>query len=367
MRNLIPVICFCLMLFALTSCGGETTPEPEETGLAQLPASESTPAASETEPEEEPLQVPELDEGAVVEQLGAVLTIDNAAYEYYNFKIETADAYVKTINRAAQKLEGIAQVYSLIVPNSMGICVPEKLQEEVNTSDQRAAIDYMYASMDDSVTTVPVYDALLKYYLEDEYLYFRTDHHWTAQGAYRAYEQFAKAAELEATPLEDYICHKFEGFLGSFYNTTQSELLKRSPDTVYAYEAPSTNNIRITNKEQTDWLYVVIGDVTNASAGNKYTTFIGGDNPYSYIENPDLTDGSAILLVKESYGNAFAPFLIENYQYVYIVDYRYVSQVEDRTLEELCRELNIRDVLFLNNISATRSDSLVEKLDGFVG
>ena len=112
---------------------------------------------------------------------------------------------------------------------------------------------------------------------------------------------------------------------------------------------------------------MVIGNVEKASAGNKYTTFIGGDNPYSYIENPNLTDGSAVLLVKESYGNAFAPFLIENYQYVYIADYRYFSKIDDRTLTELCRELDIDDVLFLNNISETRSDTLIEKLDGFVG
>ena len=26
--------------------------------------------------------------------------------------------------------------------------------------------------------------------LKDEYLYFKTDHHWTPNGAYRAYEQF---------------------------------------------------------------------------------------------------------------------------------------------------------------------------------
>lgn len=334
---------------------------PEEPQPEQLPAEEP-----EEEPEEE-LTVPELDDDAVVEKLSAVLSIDNAAYEYYNFVQEYADNYTDALNRAAEQLEGISNVYSIIVPNSMGICVPTDVQEAANTSDQKAAIEYMNSCLSDKVTAIPVYHTLLKHYLEGEYLYFRTDHHWTALGAYRAYEQFAKAAGFTPTPLEDYIPHEYEGFLGTFYNSTKSEAMAKTPDTVYAYEAPSTNNIHITNEEISDWLYVVIGNVEKSSAGNKYGTFIGGDNPYSYIENPNKDDGSAVMLVKESYGNAFAPFLIENYQYVYIVDYRYISKVDDRKIAEMCEDLGVDDVLFLNTISTTRADSLIQRLADFVG
>lgn len=335
---------------------------PEEQTPEETPPEDSP----EEEPEEE-LEIPELDEDAVVEQLSAVLSIDNAAYEYYNFVQDYADNYTDAINRAAEQLEGISQVYSIIVPNSMGICVPTDVQEAANTSDQKAAIEYMNACLSDQVTAIPIYHTLLKHYLEGEYLYFRTDHHWTAQGAYRAYEAFAAAAGFTPTPLEDFIPHSYEGFLGTFYNSTQSEAMAKTPDTVYAYEAPSTNEIHITNKEMTDWLYLVIGNVDNAAASNKYGTFIGGDNPYSYIENPNKDDGSAVMLIKESYGNAFAPFLIENYQYVYIVDYRYISQVDDRKLAQMCQDLGVEDVLFLNTISTTRADSLIQKLSSFVG
>ena len=111
---------------------------------------------------------------------------------------------------------------------------------------------------------------------------------------------------------------------------------------------------------------MVIGNVTNSSSGNKYGTFIGGDNPFSYVKNPTLEDGSAVMLIKESYGNCFAPFLIENYEYVYIVDYRYISKVDSRNLKEMCQDLNIDDVLFLNTISTTRSQGLIDRLVNFV-
>lgn len=44
-----------------------------------------------------------------------------------------------------------------------------------------------------------------------------------------------------------------------------------------------------------------------------------------------------------------------------------ISKVNDSPLSELCRELSIDDVLFLNNIWATRSDALIDKLGEFVG
>ena len=344
---------------------------PPEMDPALLPAAEpETPAEEEQAPVEEipdeELHLPELDETAVVEQLSAVLTIDNSAYEYYNFVLSAADSYTSAINRAAEQLEGISQVYNLITPNSMGICVPEEVQERANTSDQKAAIDYMYASLSDKVVSVPVYNTLLRHSMEGEYLFFRTDHHWTALGAYRAYEEFAQAAGFTPTPLEEYICHEYTGFLGSFYNSTKSEALKATPDTVYAFESPDTNTIHITNETNDDWKYVVIGNVTNSSSGNKYGTFIGGDNPFSYVKNPTLEDGSAVMLIKESYGNCFAPFLIENYEYVYIVDYRYISKVDSRNLKEMCQDLNIDDVLFLNTISTTRSQGLIDRLVNFV-
>ncbi|MCD7734822.1 MAG: hypothetical protein LUH48_06820 [Clostridiales bacterium] len=343
----------------------EDSEETADPGDAEAISNDETDAA--TGEDEEELVVPELDDDAEVEKLSAVLTIDNAGYEYYNFVLSYADEYTAAINSAAEQLEGISNVYSIIVPNSMGICVPEDVQEYANTSDQEAAIEYMNSCLSDQVTAIPVYHTLLKHYLEGEYLYFRTDHHWTALGAYRAYEKFAEAAGFTATPLEDYTEHVYEGFLGTFYSDTNSEAMAETPDTVYAYEAPSTNNIHITNSEMTNWLYLVIANVDNSSAANKYGTFIGGDNAYSYIENPNLDDGSAIMLIKESYGNAFAPFLIENYQYVYIIDYRYISQVDSRGIKEMCEDLNIQDVLFLNTISTTRAENLIQKLAAFVG
>ena len=38
-------------------------------------------------------------------------------------------------------------------------------------------------------------------------------------------------------------------------------------------------------------------------------------------------NGKSIVVVKESYGNAFVPFLIPHYEHIYVVDERYFQDV----------------------------------------
>ncbi|MBQ3103359.1 MAG: hypothetical protein IJC58_03635 [Oscillospiraceae bacterium] len=327
---------------------------------------EDTPAVPELPPLPE---IPELDPAAKVETLGALLVIDDAAYEYYNFVASTATDYITTVERAAASLAGDANVYNILIPNSMDICVPESVRAKITTSSQRDAINYFYGSYSDNVKTVDIYDTMLRHSVDGEYLYFRTDHHWTALGAYYAYCDFMAAAGGEAADLKtDFTEHIFEGFTGSFVRETNNAAMKENPDTVYAYEPKSTNTLTVHWADGAVTPYNIITDVSNWGASSKYASgFIGGDNPLSIIENPNITDGSSIVLVKESYGNCFAPFLAESYQYVYVVDFRYYNDTQSGTLADLVREKGIDDVLFLNSISTTRSDGLVRQLARFVG
>jgi hypothetical protein len=345
----------------------------DASGTSQAPTDSSAPAdpdASTGTTSEAPLpELPDLDDDATIEKTGALLQIDDAAYEYYNFKSDVATAYIQTIERAASKLAGKAKVYDLIAPSSIDICVPEKVRSELNTSSQKDALDYFYSSFSSRVTGINVYATLLEHSAAGEYLYFRTDHHWTALAAYYAYCQFADVAGCPKADLEtDFTMHTFDGFLGSFYRDTNSSAMRSNPDTVYAYEPVDTNTINIHWPDGTATDYNIITDVSTWSASSKYSSaFIGGDEPYSMIENPNISDGSSILLVKESYGNCFAPFLVESYQYVYIADYRHYSKAESGTLADLVEREGIQNVLFLNTISSTRSSSLVTQLATFVG
>ena len=289
----------------------------------------------------------------------------DTAYEYYNFSRETADRYTAVINRAGALLEGKANVYDMIIPTSMGITAPEKLLAGVNTSNQKAAIDYMHSKIASPVKYIPLYDMLKSH--AKEYIYFRTDHHWTALGAYYAYCELMKAMGEAPKPLESYVKHEFSGFLGSFY-TSSGKLpqLAASPDTVYAYQPVDTNAIKILSNKGVWYDSNIISDMRAASASNKYISFIRGDNAQSVIVNPKLNNKKVCVVVKESFGNAFVPFLVPHYQYIYVIDYRYFNKLDSRGLVQFSTDAWATDIIFINNISATRNKTLVGYIDAFV-
>ncbi len=334
---------------------------PEVNSQEQSATTDSSQVESTAPPEPQP-QLP------AVEQLGAMLIIDNAAYEYYNFNQAVSQNYSAAVNRAATILDGKSKVYNMIIPTSMAITLPESFSGSTNSSDQKKAIDYMYSLMSPAVNKINVYDTLLSH--NDEYIYFRTDHHWTSLGAYYAYRELMTAKGAVPAELSAFKEYKYDGFLGSFYaESGQKASLGNTPDYVLAYEPLQTQFIRTfmpaTMPEGKDYHIVANGD--KLSAANKYLTFVCGDHPYGIITNPQITDGSSCLVIKESFGNAMVAYLTQNYQNVYVVDYRYINQVFPGTLRQFVDERQIQDVIFVNNISATRSPALVNAMSAFVG
>ena len=157
---------------------------------------------------------------------------DGAAYSLYYYSQAAADTYTAALNKAAAELEGKTNVYSILVPNNSGVMLSEEELEALGGADQQQAIRYYY-SLTDGVKTVDTIDTLREH--NDEYLYFRTDHHWTQLGAYYAYVEFCNVRGFEPVPLDQFDRKDYTGYLGTFYSNTESSALANNPDTVEAY------------------------------------------------------------------------------------------------------------------------------------
>lgn len=343
-----------------STTGAPTTgsqPETTTPDITTQPESTTTaPSSKDTEPTAPPPS------GEInTQDLGAILVYGDAGYEYYGFSTAAANSYIELVNRAAARLDGTATVYDLLIPTSMDIVLDDSVRQSAKSADQLKAIQYLYGSMDSRVKTIDLFDTLRAH--RNEYLYFRTDHHWTATGAYYAYAQFCAAKGMTAPALESYQTKVFPGFLGSFYTKYKTPSLATNPDTVTAYLPPCRATMQFTDRSGATRGWPVISDVSGWASSGKYNTFIGGDNPLTVIQNQDRTDNSSCVVIKESYGNAFVPFLVADYQTVYVIDYRYYSG----DLTEFVKENGIQDVLFVNNMSATRSSNLVGSMAKLVG
>ena len=203
-------------------------------------------------------------------------------------------------------------------------------------------LKYVGKLLRDDVISVDTYGSLLPH--NGEYIYYRTDHHWTALGCYYAYVDWAKKAGFEPVPLENYKELSFEPFYGSlYYKANQSGALK--PDTVYAYEPPGdvhlylqlNNNDSVTARGFEQTL------LTDVRGTDKYLTFLTGDVPLATFINNDITDGSACLIVKNSNGNPFCYYFPQHYQYTYVIDYR---KYRHRSLSNFVDYYGVSDVIF---------------------
>ena len=294
-------------------------------------------------------------------QSGGVYVVGSAGYEMYNYVGSLAEKYQSTVNAVADSLSGVSQVYAMAIPLSSGITLPDELFSDIPGSDQAQAEKDILAGMGQNVKTIPLHDVMMSH--RTEYIYFRTDHHWTALGAYYAYVQFCTAKGITPHNLSDYEVSQFPRFLGSFYNDGgKPDAMKNDPDTVNAYHPVSaTASMKYGDNENSTLTGgQVIFDESTASASLKYGTFIMGDNPFTVIENPEVSNGESCIVVKESFGNAFVPFLVDHYQTVYVVDYRYYSG----SVTQLARDKGVKDVLFVNNLSAIRGSYQMGKLAG---
>ena len=135
--------------------------------------------------------------------------------------------------------------------------------------------------------------------------------------------------------------------------------IEANPDYVDAYIPHATNDMVYWDENGNKIDYNVIADVSDWSASSGYYCFIGGDKPLSIIQNPKKKKGKSVLLVKESYGNSFAPFLVDHYKTVYIADFRYTNI----NIVDYCKENKIDDVIFENNMSIIGSTEVASKFD----
>lgn len=337
-----------------------TTAATTEAATGDTEAGATTEATTEKVREVDPPDSKGMDE-EIQNQIQQNLYVKgDAAYSVYYFGKENCTNYVAALNNVAAELKGQTTVYNILVPNNSGVMLSEDELSKLAGSDQEQAIDYYYSIESDDVKTVDTIKTLREH--NDEYLYFRTDHHWTQLAAYYVYQNFCKVKGIEAHDLSYYDKKEFKNFLETFYSTLGNSNMEANPDTVDAYVPKGTNDMTFWDTDGKEWNWNVIYDVDSWASSSKYMTFIGGDRPMEVIENPQIKDGSSCVVLKESYGNCFVPFLVDHYQTVYVLDYRYTTV----NVLDFVKEKQADDLIIINNITIIGSTSVVDLISGLL-
>ena len=134
--------------------------------------------------------------------------------------------------------------------------------------------------------------------------------------------------------------------------------MKKNPDELYAYMPPYKTKLQFTQTDGKviDWF--LVNDTSSYPVSQKYSAFTAADNPYTVIENLERKKGKTCVIIEESFANAVIPYIVYNYKKVYVIDYRYYKQ----GFISLAEKVKANDVVFINNMSAVRSESLIDRM-----
>lgn len=237
--------------------------------------------------------------------------------------------------------------YVMIVPSSyniLGRLVPEGLGN-IDELPLIADIDDRLAKS--GYTGVDVASNLLAHM--DEYIYYRTDHHWTTQGAWYGYERFAHITGMAAIVPEQAFAHSTEGFFGTYYS--KAKKFDAVADTITWYDLP-VSTVEI-DGAPVGSMY----DMAALASRDKYALFLHANNGVTVLTNDNAPERT-IMVIKDSYANCFVPFLTQNYRKVVVVDLRSLP----RGVNELIKTEQVQDLLVLYSFSNLSSDANMPRI-----
>ena len=214
----------------------------------------------------------------------------------------------------------------------------DKLPAGAQSWDQKAFLE----SLDTlEIPTVDFWSALTEH--AEEEIFYRTDHHWTSLGAF-----YGANAVLESMGKEPLDKEAFTPEIASdsFYGTlySQSGVHWMAPDRIEYWV--KDEGLQITSWRTGKPAEAPLYDRSYLEKKDKYSSFLGGNQPLCVLKNEALEDAGKVLIVRDSYSDSLAPFLAQRFSEVNLMDFRQYRG----SLSQYAAENEIDEILVLFSI-----------------
>lgn len=246
------------------------------------------------------------------------------------------------------------EVDFFIIPNSYAV-YDELTPRYLPLVDQLSLINsinsYLSLKSNDHINTINVAEELLKN--KDDYIYYKTDHHWTSYGAYLAYLTYMDYLGLEIVDINNLEKITINNFLGTYYN--RSKYFKADSDFITYYNILGLH-IEIDGKEKLSLM-----DLDKFKGSDKYSAFLWGNNGLTKVINENISEerkGSSILIFKDSYANSFIQFLSYNYEIIDIIDLRYFKE----SIRNFMKDKDYNEILIMYSFNNLSTDINIRRL-----
>lgn len=179
-------------------------------------------------------------------------------------------------------------------------------------------------------------------------LFYRTDHHWTSLGAYKAYAFYGKEKGKQVPEKKDYRIVSADGFYGSTY--ARGCLWNIPSETIELWQGRGTYTVTFSEKNGSfDHLFFP----EHLEEADKYPVWLDGNHPLVHIVNHAENAEGSLLVIRDSFANCMGCFLADSYREVTLVDLRYYKL----PVSDLLQQHEFDDILFLYSVGNFMSDS----------
>jgi len=276
---------------------------------------------------------------------------DGSTRTVYTYPKDHLDTSIEALNEYREVLPEDGELHFFQIP--YGYLANLIIYDDVNkyTGWGCNAEEYMQQRAIEGVYIHNGPEILEPYLLDGELLYYRTDYHWSALGAYYGHEGIRKNQGLPYTKYEDYDYKVYEQFLGSIYRKDPSSKVKSMADRLEVmYPLFPTASYKIDNLTEQNEAPLMYYNL------NSYLAFVGGTvGPYRrFVTGADT--GRKVIIVTDSFGNAFAPYLFAYYDEVHMVDLRpayYNKYIAGASVREYLEYYEIDDAYIMLSTSSS--------------
>ena len=237
-------------------------------------------------------------------------------------------ANAATLAELQEKLaaEGVS-MNTILVPMAAQV-LTEKLPAYAPVADYTAILQVL---TDAGVDTTDVLSALAAH--SSENIYYRTDHHWTSLGAYYAYCAWRGIEPTAGEWTQEVLCDNFHG---TTWNKVSLPSVPAEEITAW-YQHPTRHVSYNNGQYETESIY----ERKYLSGSDQYAVFLNSNQAQTVIEGSGKS--GKLLLIKDSYGNTFSQFPVEDYAEVHVIDLRFFNG----DVVEYAKENGITDTLAL--------------------
>lgn len=151
--------------------------------------------------------------------------------------------------------------------------------------------------------------------------YYRTDTHWRQE---KISGVAIKIAETMGADIET--SYEIKTLAAPFYGVYYHQLaLPCKPDSLSYVTNETIESCTVSILDTGKPVLSDVYDFKKASAKDPYDLFLSGATALITIENPSAATDKQLILFRDSFGSSLAPYFIEGYQKITLVDIRYVQ------------------------------------------